>query len=98
MNVLGQLTGGTAHDFNNMLGVIVGSLDMLQRRLQTDDPRILNPIRSASQAADRSAALTHSLLAFSLEPRPIDANRLIAGMSGLLNRTLGESVAIETVL
>jgi CheY-like chemotaxis protein len=102
MDVLGQLTGGIAHDFNNMLGVIVGSLDMLQRRLQTDDPRILNPIRSAIQAADRSAALTHGLLAFSrqqtLEPRPIDANRLIAGMSGLFNRSLGESIAIETVL
>jgi CheY-like chemotaxis protein len=102
MDVLGQLTGGIAHDFNNMLGVIVGSLDILQQRLRTDDPRILNPIRSASQAADRSAALTHGLLAFSrmqtLEPRSIDANRLVAGMSGLLNRTLGESIAIETVL
>jgi signal transduction histidine kinase len=102
MDVLGQLTGGIAHDFNNMLGVIVGSLDMLQRRLQTDDPRILNPIRSATQAADRSAVLTQGLLAFSrqqtLEPRPIDANRLIAGMFGLFNRSLGESIAIETVL
>jgi PAS domain S-box-containing protein len=102
MDVLGQLTGGIAHDFNNMLAVIVGSLDILQRRLRTDDPRILNLIRSATQAADRSAALTHGLLAFSrqqtLEPRPMDANRLISGMSALLNRTLGESIGIETVL
>ena len=102
MDVLGQLTGGMAHDFNNMLGVIVGSLEILQRRLKTDDPKILDPIRSAWQAADRSAALTHGLLAFSrqqpLEPKPIDANKLVTGMSGLLNRTIGENIEIETVL
>jgi PAS domain S-box-containing protein len=102
MDVLGQLTGGIAHDFNNMLGVIVGSLEVLQRRLQTDDPKIMDPIRSAWQAADRSAALTHGLLAFSrqqpLEPKSIDLNKLVAGMSGLLNRTLGENIEIETVL
>jgi signal transduction histidine kinase len=102
MDVLGQLTGGIAHDFNNMLGVIVASLEILQRRLQNDDPKILDPIRSASQAAERSAALTHGLLAFSrqqpLEPKSIDLNRLVGGMSSLLNRTLGEGIAIETVL
>jgi PAS domain S-box-containing protein len=102
MDVLGRLTGGIAHDFNNMLGVIVGSLEILQWRLKTDDPKIIEPIRAAIQAATRSAALTHGLLAFSrqqpLEPKPIDANRLVAGMSGLLNRTLGENIAIETVL
>jgi PAS domain S-box-containing protein len=102
MDVIGQLTGGIAHDFNNMLGVIVGSLEILQRRLHTDDPKILDPIRSASRAADRSATLTHGLLAFSrqqpLEPKPIDANKLVTGMSGLLNRTLGENIEIEAVL
>jgi PAS domain S-box-containing protein len=102
MDVLGQLTGGIAHDFNNMLGVIVGSLEILQLRLQTNDAKILDPIRSAQQAADRSATLTHGLLAFSrqqaLEPKPIDANKLVTGMSGLLNRTLGENIEIETVL
>jgi PAS domain S-box-containing protein len=102
MDVLGQLTGGIAHDFNNMLGVIIGSLEVLQRRLQTDDPRILGPIRSAMQASERSAALTHGLLAFTrqqpLEPKPIDANKLVTSMSSLLNRTLGESIEIETVL
>jgi PAS domain S-box-containing protein len=102
MDVLGQLTGGIAHDFNNMLGVIVGNLEIVQQRLQSDDPKILDPIRSALQGAERSAVLTHRLLAFSrqqpLEPRPIDANKLVSGMSGLLNRTLGESIAIETVL
>jgi PAS domain S-box-containing protein len=102
MDVLGQLTGGIAHDFNNMLGVIVGNLDIVQRRLQSDDPKIRNPIASALQGAERSAVLTHRLLAFSrqhpLEPKPIHANKLVSGMSSLLNRTLGESIAIETVL
>jgi PAS domain S-box-containing protein len=102
MDALGQLTGGIAHDFNNMLAVIVGSLEILQRRLQTDDPKILDPIRSALRAADRSATLTYGLLAFSrqqpLEPKQIDVNKLVTGMSGLLNRTLGENIEIETVL
>jgi PAS domain S-box-containing protein len=102
MEVLGHLSGGMAHDFNNMLGVIIGSLEILQRRLQTTDSRIFNPIETAMQAAERSAVLTHRLLAFSrqqpLEPRPFDVNRLVSGMSSLLNRTLGESTAIETVL
>jgi PAS domain S-box-containing protein len=102
MDVLGQLTGGVAHDFNNMLGVIVGNLEIVQQRLQSDDPKIRDPIAAALQGAERSAVLTHRLLAFSrqqpLEPRPIDANKLVSGMSSLVNRTLGESIAIETVL
>ncbi len=102
MSALGQLTGGIAHDFNNMLGVILGSLEILQRRLKTDDPRLLDPIRAADHAAERSAALTRGLLAFSrlqaLDPKPTDANKLVTGMSGLLHRTLGERIAIETVL
>ena len=100
MDALGQFTGGIAHDFNNMLGVIVGSLEILQKRLQADDPRIVDPVRSALQAAERSAALTRRLLAFSrqqpLEPKPINVNRLVTGM--FLNRTLGEGIEIETVL
>jgi PAS domain S-box-containing protein len=102
MEVLGQLSGGIAHDFNNMLGVIIGSLEILQQRLPSDDPKLRSPIETAIQAADRSAVLTHRLLAFSrqqpLEPRPFDINRLVSGMSGLLNRMLGENIAIETVL
>jgi CheY-like chemotaxis protein len=82
--------------------VIIGNLEILERRLQTDDKKILDPIRSASLAAERSATLTQGLLAFSrqqpLEPGPIDVNRLVGGMSALLNRTLGENIEIETVL
>lgn len=103
MDALGRLTGGIAHDFNNMLAVIVASLELLQRRLPSEKPnKLLDPIRAALQAAERSAALTRRLLAFSrrqpLEPKPIDANKLVAGMSALLNRTLGETIEIETVL
>jgi len=101
MEVLGQLTGGIAHDFNNMLGVIIGNLEILQRRLQSDDSRIGEAIQSALRGADRAAALTQRLLAFSrrqpLEPRPVDANRLVSGMSNLLHQTLGEGIAIEMV-
>jgi len=101
MEVLGQLTGGVAHDFNNMLGVIIGNLEILQRRLQSDDPRVAERIQAALQGVDRAAALTQQLLAFSrrqpLEPRLVDVNRLVSGMSNLLHRTLGESIAIETV-
>jgi PAS domain S-box-containing protein len=102
MDALGQLTGGIAHDFNNMLGVIIGSLEILQRRLQSDDAGIGDPIRLAMEAADRSASLTHRLLAFSrrqpLAPQPVDANKLVSGMSNLLHRTVGEGTSLETVL
>ncbi len=102
MDVIGQLTGGIAHDFNNMLAVITGNLEILQLRLRSDDAKIRDPVRQAIEAADRSAELTQRLLAFSrrqpLEPKAIDANKLVSGMSNLLHRTLGEHMAIETVL
>jgi signal transduction histidine kinase/CheY-like chemotaxis protein len=102
MEVLGQLTGGIAHDFNNLLGVIFGSLETLKRRLQPKDPAIREPIELAMRGAEQSAEMTRRLLAFSrqqpLEAKPIDANRLIRGMSNLLHRTLGEDISIETVL
>ena len=102
MEAVGQLTGGIAHDFNNLLGVIVGSLEMLQRRLQPTDPKIREPIELAMRGAEQSAEMTQRLLAFSrqqpLDPQSIEANRLVRGMSNLLHRTLGENIAIETVL
>jgi PAS domain S-box-containing protein len=101
MEVVGQLTGGVAHDFNNLLTVIMGSLELLGRGLAGAEPRLLRRVEAASDAAQRAAALTHRLLAFSrrqpLAPSPIDVNRLLAGMSDMLHRTLGETVAIEIV-
>ncbi|HLI13235.1 MAG TPA: ATP-binding protein [Alphaproteobacteria bacterium] len=102
MEAVGQLSGGIAHDFNNLLGVIIWNLEMLQRRLRDDDPRLRRPIEMAMKGAARAATLTQRLLAFSrrqpLEPKPVNPNRLVAGMSDLLRSTLGERIAIETVL
>ena len=103
METVGQLTGGIAHDFNNLLTPIVGGATLLERRsgpgLDAETRRMLGAIR---EAALRAAQLTQRLLAFSrrqaLAPRPTDCNRLVSGMSELLRRSLGEQVAIETVL
>ncbi|MBV9842551.1 MAG: CHASE3 domain-containing protein [Sphingomonadaceae bacterium] len=101
MESIGQLTGGIAHDFNNMLAIVIGSLDMAARR-SGDPVRVARAIANAREGAERAAALTGRLLAFSrqspLAPVALDANRLVAGMSELLHRTLGETIQIETVL
>jgi signal transduction histidine kinase/CheY-like chemotaxis protein len=103
MESIGQLTGGIAHDFNNMLAVVIGSLDMARRRLTgAENPQLVRCLDSATEGARRAAGLTARLLAFSrqqaLEPQALDANTLVAGMSELLRRTLGETVSVETVL
>ncbi|UWM76991.1 response regulator [Rhizobium sp. WSM4643] len=103
METIGQLTGGVAHDFNNMLAIIIGNLDLAQRRLSgSEDPRLPYSIQNAKDGAQRAAVLTARLLAFSrqqpLAPEVIDLNKLVGGMSELLRRTLGEQIRIETVL
>ena len=102
MEAVGQLTGGIAHDFNNMLAIVIASLDLARRQLRTDPDRALARIDNALDGAHRAATLTARLLAFSrqqaLAPVALDPNRLIAGMSELLRRTLGEQVQIETIL
>ena len=102
MDAIGQLTGGIAHDFNNMLGVITGSLDLIRRRINKNDFSIERFVDAAQDASARAAALTSRLLAFArqqpLSPQPLDANKMIAGMSELLRSTLGEQIEIETVL
>ncbi len=102
MEAVGQLTGGVAHDFNNLLTVVTGSLDMLRRRMEDGSARDLRLIENALEGAKRAATLTSHLLAFSrqqpLDPKPLDPNRLVAGMSDLLRRTLNEAIGVETVL
>jgi signal transduction histidine kinase len=103
MEAVGQLTGGIAHDFNNMLAIIIGSLEMARRRLGgTEHPGVARFIDNADEGAKRAAALTTRLLAFSrrqpLEPRMLDLNALVGGMSEMLRRTIGETIQIETVL
>jgi len=106
MEAVGQLTGGIAHDFNNILQVVLGNLDALRRRTsegedtpETRDWRRLTA--AAMRGAERGATLTQRLLAFSrrqpLDAKPTDVNKLVAGISDLLHRTLGERIAIETV-
>ena len=102
MESVGQLTGGIAHDFNNMLAIVIGSLDLARRRLDEGPDKVGRLLENAREGAERAASLTARLLAFSrqqpLAPVAIDANRLVAGMSELLQRTLGEQIVIETVL
>ncbi len=102
MEAVGRLTGGVAHDFNNLLTVVIGSLDLVRRRAATLDERTVQLVGNALDGANRAAALTSRLLAFSrqqpLQPVALEANQLVAGMSDLLRRTLGETIAVETVL
>jgi PAS domain S-box-containing protein len=101
MDAIGQLTGGVAHDFNNMLAVIISGTSLLERRLAKgeDVKRLIDGI---SDAAYRAAGLTHRLLAFSrqlpLAPTAIDANQMVKSISELLRQTLGEATVLETVL
>jgi PAS domain S-box-containing protein len=101
MEAVGQLTGGIAHDFNNLLQIIIGNLETLQRNLPAEAIRLNRAAGSAMNGARRAAALTQRLLAFSrrqpLDPKPVAANGLVSGLADLLQRTLGEAIAIETV-
>ncbi|MFO7608775.1 MAG: ATP-binding protein [Candidatus Krumholzibacteriia bacterium] len=99
MEAVGQLTGGIAHDFNNLLMVIQGNLELLGEGLDRDDAALAD---AALAAARRGAALTAHLLAFArrqpLAPEVLDLNRLVADMGGMLRRTLGEGLDLQTVL
>ena len=100
MEAVGQLTGGLAHDFNNLLTGISGSLERLQTRISQGRIDDLDRYVNAAQgAARRASALTHRLLAFSrrqtLDPKPTDINRLVAGMEELIKRTMGPEISIQ---
>jgi PAS domain S-box-containing protein len=101
MEAVGQLTGGIAHDFNNMLSVIVSSLGLLERRLANGED-VSRFVSAAKEGANRAADLTRRLLSFSRQQtlvlEAINANQMVADMSELLRRTLGEAVQLETVL
>jgi signal transduction histidine kinase len=101
MEAVGQLTGGIAHDFNNLLAGIVGSLDLMQTRIaQGRTETIERYVKAAMNSAQRAAALTHRLLAFSrrqpLDPKPVNANQLLASMEDLLRRTIGPPARVRT--
>ena len=102
MEAVGQLTGGLAHDFNNMLTGVIGGLDVVRRRIAegrfNDVGRFMD---SATTSAQRAAKLTHRLLAFSrqqsLDPQPVDAGSLVESMEDMLGRTLGEQVRLKVL-
>ena len=99
MEAIGQLTGGIAHDFNNLLMAVLGSLELMRKRLP-DDPKLLALLDNAVQGAQRGATLTKRMLAFArrqeLKKEAVDIPALVRGMTELLQRSLGPSVAIET--
>lgn len=100
MEAIGQLTGGIAHDFNNLLTGILGSLEMMKRRNARGDATQAERYTSAAIAcANRAAALTQRLLAFSrqqsLDPRIVDATELVAGMEELIRRSIGEATTFD---
>jgi two-component system cell cycle sensor histidine kinase/response regulator CckA len=101
MEAVGRLAGGVAHDFNNILTAIGGYTDLLLADLPLDDPR-RQDVDEIHKAADRAAALTQQLLAFSrrqvMQPKVIDLNALVSNVERLLRRLLGEDVLLATVL
>ncbi len=105
MEAIGELSGGIAHDFNNLLTIVLGNLELLDEHLghRGDlEGDVQEFTHAASKAALRGAELTQRLLAFGrrqpLRPSAIDLNALVSGMTSLLTRTLGETIAIDTPL
>jgi PAS domain S-box-containing protein len=100
MEAVGQLTGGVAHDFNNILTVITGTIEILADAV-AKDPGLAAITKMIDEAAGRGAELTQHLLAFArkqpLQPREIDVNSLIIDTAKLLRPTLGEQIQIESV-
>ena len=98
MDAIGQLTGGIAHDFNNLLMAILGSLKLVRTRI-SDDPKIIALLDNAINGAERGITLTQRLLAFArrqdLKAETVDIAELVHGMTDLVQRSLGPSVAIE---
>jgi PAS domain S-box-containing protein len=101
MEAVGRLAGGIAHDFNNILTAITGYVDLLLEDLGTTDPR-RQDAQEVRKAADRAAALTRQLLAFSrqqvMQPRVLDLNGLVTELEKMLQRVLGEDVGLATRL
>ena len=100
MEAVGRLAGGVAHDFNNLLTVVTGYSDFLLLRLEEGNP-MRRDAEEIQRAADRAAALTRQLLAFSrkqvLQPRVLELNEVVGGMGAMLQRLIGEDIELRTV-
>jgi len=101
MEAIGRLAGGVAHDFNNLLGVITGYSELLRKNLGSRDPG-QKRVEQIQKAADRAAALTRQLLAFSrkevIQPKVLDLNEIVADVDNMLHRLIGEDVQLVTKL
>ncbi|MBB3561429.1 PAS domain S-box-containing protein [Rhizobium sp. BK512] len=99
MEAIGQLTGGVAHDFNNLLMAVLGSLEILKKRMP-QDPALSPLVDNAMLGAQRGAALTQRMLAFSrrqeLQVEKIDVSALLRGMMDMVSRSLGPIATLET--
>jgi PAS domain S-box-containing protein len=97
MEAIGQLAGGVAHDFNNILTVVLGHASLLA--LQPLDHKSLASAQQIKEAAERAAGLTRQLLAFGRKqlarPRPIDLNQIVGNLSKMLKRLLGEDISLQ---
>jgi PAS domain S-box-containing protein len=103
METIGQLTGGVAHDFNNMLQAIAGGLDMLERRVQQGHTeKAIGYVATVRRSVTRAAGLTQRMLAFArrqaLQPVPTDPDALISGLEELIGRTVGPNIALRLQL
>jgi PAS domain S-box-containing protein len=104
MEAVGQLSGGIAHDFNNLLMIIMGNLDRVRHETQalgTSAANVQRSIANAMRGAQRGAALTQRLLAFSrrqpLNPKVFDLNKYLSGVADFLQRALGETIELEVI-
>jgi len=102
LEAVGQLSGGIAHDFNNLLMIVLGNLENAERSSRNiGGPNLHRALANAKRGAQRAAALTSRLLAFSrrqaLDPKPINLNGFLSGLQDFLQRTLGERVEMQTV-
>jgi PAS domain S-box-containing protein len=100
MEALGQLTGGMAHDFNNILQVVIGHMDRMQKKLaNVTDPSVMQSLDYALTAAEKGATLTQQLLSFArrqrLEQHTVNLNELLASIGELSERTIGREIKVE---
>ncbi len=100
MESVGRLAGGVAHDFNNMLGIILGHAEIALERISLDD-ELHAELEEIKRAAERSADLTRQLLAFArkqtVAPRVIDLNAIVEGMLNMLRRLIGEDIHLDWI-